>query len=155
MVNWAIANQNSHQRIIYEKADEIFSRTLFSILAVACSCFIEFFRYPPPLGEVSKNGKYKIVEKDMYPVNPIGLYCLLTTDWSPIYFMLYDRNGYVGQSSPFVCYGAWSGAATLFPGEAVNLDKNSFLVLDDEYDGELNISTKDKRWWSWWFGMFY
>ncbi len=116
---------------------------------------LNFLDAPPPLGEVSKNGNYKIVLKDMYPVNPMGLYCLLTTDWSPIYFTLYDRNGYIGQSSPFVCYGAWSGAATLFPGEAVNLDKNSFLVLDDEYDGELNISIKNKRWWSWWFGIFY
>ena len=68
---------------------------------------LNFLDKTPPLSEISKNGKYKIILKDVYPVNPMGLYCLLTTDWSPIYFSLYDRNGYIGQSSPFACYGKW------------------------------------------------
>ncbi|WP_348689069.1 DUF6201 family protein [Aeromonas bestiarum] len=101
-----------------------------------------------PISEVSKDGQYKVFLKDMYPINPIGLYCLLTTE-SPIYFALYDANGnYIGQSSPFTCYGKWNNVPFRFPGEEFTTDENSFVVFDDEYDGELNISTKQKRWWS-------
>ena len=116
---------------------------------------LNFLDKTPPLSEISKNGKYKIILKDVYPVNPMGLYCLLTTDWSPIYFSLYDRNGYIGQSSPFACYGKWRDVPYRFPGDEFTTDINSFVVFDDEYNGELNISTKNKRWWSWWFGIFY
>lgn len=110
---------------------------------------LNFLDETPPISQVSEDGRYKVVFKSVYPVNPIGLYCLLTKDWAPIYFVLYDANGdYIGQSSPFACYWSWSNVALIFPGEASTLDKNSFLVLDDEYHGELDISTKNKRWWS-------
>ena len=117
---------------------------------------LNFLDKAPSISRASENGQYIVFLKNAYPVNPIGLYCLLTEDWSPIYFALYDIDGnYIGQSSPFVCYGGWSGATVQFPGEEFTTDANSFVVFDDEYNGELNISTKDKRWWSWWFGMFY
>ena len=116
---------------------------------------LNFLEKKPSLSEVSKDGQYKVLLKSMYPANPIGLYCLLTTE-SPIYFALYDANhNYVGQSSPFVCYGKWRDVPYRFPGDEFTTDANSFVVFDDEYNGELNISTKDKRWWSWWFGIFY
>lgn len=106
------------------------------------------------ISEVSKDGQYKVFLRDMYPVNPIGLYCLLTTE-SPIYFALYNANGnYIGQSSPFACYGKWNDVPFRFPGEEFTTDVNSFVVFDDEYNGELNISTKQKRWWSILFGPF-
>ncbi|MCX7132242.1 DUF6201 family protein [Aeromonas sp.] len=110
---------------------------------------LNFLDETPPFSQVSEDGRYKVFFKSVYPVNPIGLYCFLTKDWAPIYFVLYDSNGgYIGQSSPFACYWPFSSAALVFPGEANTLDKNSFLVLDDEYDGELDISTEKKRWWS-------
>ncbi len=113
---------------------------------------LNFLDPPPAVSRASEDGQYKVIINDMYPVNPIGLYCLLTTE-SPIYYALYDaQHNYIGQSSPFVCYGHWTAGYLLFPGEA---DKSSFVVVDIENDGELNISTKDKRWWSWWFGLFY
>lgn len=100
------------------------------------------------ISEVSKDGKYKVFLKDMNPINPIGLYCLLTTE-SPIYFVLYSASGsYIGQSSPFTCYGKWSDVPFRFPGEEFTTDENSFVVFDDEYHGELNISTVKKKWWS-------
>lgn len=102
----------------------------------------------PSLKEVSEDGKYKVLLRDIYPTNPIGIYCLLTTE-SPIYFALFDSDdNYIGQSSPFVCYNKWSVAGFTFPGEEFTTDTKSFIVLDDSYNGELNISTKDKRWWS-------
>lgn len=102
----------------------------------------------PSTGFVSKDGRYKILFRDIYPVNPIGLYCSLTTE-SPIYFSLYDaRHGYVGQSSPFACYNQWNAARFAFPGEEFTTDADSFVVFDDEYNGALSISTKRKRWWS-------
>jgi len=116
---------------------------------------LNFLERTQSLSEVSKNGKYKALLKNMYPANPIGLYCFLTTE-SSIYFVLYDmKNNYIGQSSPFACYGKWSDAYYLFPDENLTTDVNSFIVVDVNNNGELNISTKDKRWWSWWFGLFY
>lgn len=110
----------------------------------------------PPFSQISKDGRYKVVFESMYPVNPIGLYCLLSEDWEPIYFSLYDsKSGYIGQSSPFSCYGTWRDINYRFPGEKFSLDENSFVVFDDEYDGELNISTQHKKWWSWWFSVFH
>lgn len=115
-----------------------------------------FLDETPPVSMVSKDGRYKIVLKSVYPVNPIGAYCLLSEDWSPIYFALYDsKSGYIGQSSPFACYGAWQDFNYRFPGEKFTTDANSFVVFDDEYDDELNISTKNKRWWSVLFSIFY
>ncbi len=100
----------------------------------------------------SRDGKFRVVINEMYPVNPIGLYCFLTTELSPIYFSLYEKRlGYIGQSSPFFCYRKWSDAELLYPDEA----DGSFVVVDMENNGELDISTKDKRWWSWWFGIFH
>ena len=116
---------------------------------------LNFLDETPPFSQVSEDSRYKVVFKSVYPVNPIGVYCLLTKDWAPIYFVLYDANGdYIGQSSPFACYWAWSSAAFRFPGEEFTPDVNSFVVLDDEYDGELNISTVDKKWWSILFSLF-
>lgn len=113
---------------------------------------LSFLDSPPAISRTSEDGQYRVLINDMYPVNPIGLYCLLTTE-SPIYFALYDaKQNYIGQSSPFVCYGHWTAGYLLFPDEA---DNKSFVVVDVENNGELNISTKDKRWWSWWFGIFY
>ncbi|PJG59918.1 DUF6201 family protein [Aeromonas cavernicola] len=117
---------------------------------------LNFLDVSPPISRLSEDGKYKVILNDMHPVNPIGLYCLLTTDWAPKYFVLLDADdNYIGQSSPFACYWPWGSAVLIFPGEAVTLDKNSFLVLDDEYDGEFNISIESKRWWSWLFSIFY
>ena len=113
---------------------------------------LSFLDPPPAISRTSEDGQYRVLINDMHPVNPIGLYCHLTTE-SPIYFALYDANqNYIGQSSPFACYGHWTAGYLLFPGEA---DNNSFVVVDIENNGELNISTKNKRWWSWWFGIFY
>ena len=116
---------------------------------------LNFLDPPPAISRASEDGQYEVIINDMYPVNPIGLYCLLTTE-SPIYFTLYDsKHNYIGQSSPFVCYGHWTAGYLLFPNEAAKYGESSFIVLDDNNHGELNISTKDKRWWSWWFGIFY
>lgn len=131
-------------------------KTLAKFLAVLFSAYwlllahvsLTFLDKNAPISEASKDGQYKVFLKDMYPINPIGLYCQLTTE-SPIYFSLYNANGnYIGQSSPFVCYGKWNDVSLRFPGEEFTTDVNSFVVFDDEYNGELNISTKQKRWWS-------
>lgn len=123
----------------------------FSLAHVSSS----FLDSPPEIVRFSEDGQYRVTINDMYPVNPIGWYCFLTTE-SPIYFSLYDaENNYIGQSSPFACYWPWSDAGFIFPGEATGLDKDSFLVLDDEYDGELTISTTHKWWWSLLFGVFH
>ena len=139
-----------------KKLAKIFS-VLFAVYWVLLAhVSLIFLDKKPPISIVSEDGKYKVALKSVYPVNPIGLYCLFTKEWAPKYFALYDNNGdYIGQSSPFACYWPWSSAALIFPGEEFTTDANSFVVFDDEYNGELNISTKDKRWWSWWFGMFY
>lgn len=108
----------------------------------------DIFDNTPSVSVVSKDGKYTVFLKAVYPVNPIGIYCQLTTE-SPIFFELYDAKGdYVGQSSPFVCYGEWRDVPYRFPGEEFTSDVDSFVVFDDEYNGELNISTKQKKWWS-------
>lgn len=113
---------------------------------------LNFLDSSPDISETSEDGQYRVIINDMYPVNPIGLYCILTTE-SPIYFTLYDaKQNYIGQSSPFFCYGRWATGYLLFPGEA---DKNSFVVVDIENNGELNISMKNKRWWSRLFSIFY
>ncbi|MCE5163257.1 DUF6201 family protein [Plesiomonas sp. PI-19] len=137
---------------------------VIKLLAVLCVIYwlllahvsLGFLDDAPPISKFSKDGRYKIVFEPVHPVNPIGLYCLLSVDWAPIYFVLYDSKvGYIGQSSPFSCYGAWRDITYRFPREEFTLDENSFVVFDDEYDGELNISTINKRWWSWWFGVFH
>lgn len=117
---------------------------------------LNFLDEKPPVSIESDDGKYKVYLKSVYPINPIGIYCLFAKEWAPKCFVLYGSNGdYIGKSSPFACYWPWSDAGFIFPGEATGLDKDSFLVLDDEYYGELTISTRHKRWWSLLFGVFH
>lgn len=116
---------------------------------------LNFLDSPSEIVRVAEDGKYSVTIKDMYPVNPIGWYCFFTTE-SPIYFSLYDEeNKYIGQSSPFACYGHWTASYLLFPNEAKVYGDDGFMVLDDSNNGELNIGIKHKRWWSVLFGGFH
>jgi len=80
--------------------------------------------------EYSTNHQFKVATKRILPVNAIGLFCMLTTE-APVYFVLYDSHGrYIGQSSPFVCYSAWSSVRFIFPNDDFSSSVNSFTVFD-------------------------
>lgn len=138
-------------------------KTLSAIVFFLCVTYwislahvsLSFLDSPPEIVRFSEDGQYRVTINDMYPVNPIGWYCFLTTE-SPIYFSLYDaENNYIGQSSPFSCYVHWIAGYLLFPNESKAYGDDGFVVLDDSNNGELNIGIRHKRWWSWWFGLFH